>query len=150
MRLAGLRADDDAITLGKALIRGWVTNGAGPMARDDIRRAVAAAGLLAKRGTLVLAVHAFDHRPTATPANVEVDLVDLYDGADPFSRVQLRDPADWNAQVGPAILGAAAPRGIRHPVRPRDRLDAPAPLVRGWPRPARCPRLGPVARPARS
>ena len=107
MRLAGLRADDDAITLGKALVRGWVTDGAGPVARDDIRRAVAVAGLLARSGTLVLAVHAIDRQPTATPANVEIDLVDLYDGADPFSRVQLRDRADWNSKVGPAILGAA-------------------------------------------
>lgn len=107
MRLAGLRADANAITVGKALVRGWVTDGAGPMSRDDIRRAVAEAGLLAKNGTLVLAVHAIDRQPTATPANIEIDLVHLYAGAEPFARVQLRDPADWNARVIPAIRGAA-------------------------------------------
>jgi hypothetical protein len=107
MRLAGLRSDNDAVTLGKALIRGWVTDGAGPMSRDGIRRAVASAGLLARHGTLVLAVHAIDRQPTATPPNVEIDLVDLYQGTDPFARVQLRDPADWNAKVEPAIRNAA-------------------------------------------
>jgi hypothetical protein len=107
MRLVGLRADADAVILGKALVRRWVTDGAGPMGRDDIRRAVGEAGLLAKNGTLVLAVHAIDRQPTATPANVEIDLVHLYDGADPFARVQLCDPADWNGKVTPAIRGAA-------------------------------------------
>jgi SMODS-associated and fused to various effectors sensor domain len=107
MRLAGLRSDNDAVILGKALVRGWVTDGAGPMSRDDIRRAVAKAGLLARKGTLVLAVHAIDRQPTATPPNVEIDLVDLYDGTDAFARVQLRDPADWNAKVEPAVRSAA-------------------------------------------
>jgi len=107
MRLAGLRSDDDAVIVGKALVRGWVTDGAGPISRDDIRRAVAQAGLLARSGTLVLAVHAIDRQPTAMAPNVEIDLVDLYDGADPFDRLQLRDPADWNAKVEPAIRNAA-------------------------------------------
>jgi hypothetical protein len=106
MRLVGLRGDDQAVILGKALIRRWVTNGAGPMSRNDIRKAVAEAGLLARNGTLVLAVHAIDHQPTATPANVEVDLVHLYDGADSFSRIQLRDPAGWQAKVVPAVHAA--------------------------------------------
>jgi hypothetical protein len=107
MRLAGLRSDEDAVTMGKALVRGWVTDGTGPMSRDDIRRAVANAGLLARNGTLVIAVHAIDRQPTATPPNVEIDLVDLYDGTDAFTRVQLRDPSDWTAKVEPAIRNAA-------------------------------------------
>jgi hypothetical protein len=77
------------------------------MSPDDIRRAAASAGLLARNGTLVLAVHAIDRQPTATPPNVEIDLVDLYDGGEAFARVQLRDPADWNAKVEPAIRNAA-------------------------------------------
>jgi len=107
MRLAGLRSDDDAVILGKALVRSWVTDGTGPMSRDNIRQAVAKTGLLARNGTLVLAVHAIDRQPTATPPNVEINLVDLYDGTDAFARVQLRDPADWDAKVGPAIRNAA-------------------------------------------
>ncbi len=107
MRLTGLRSDDDAVTVGKSMVRSWVTDGAGPMSRDNIRRAVAKAGLLARNGTLVLAVHAIDRQPTATPPNVEIDLVGLYDGTDAFTRVQLRDPADWNAKVAPAIRNAA-------------------------------------------
>jgi hypothetical protein len=77
------------------------------MSRDDIRRAVARAGLLARNGTLVLAVHAIDRQQTPTPPNVEIDLVDLYADTDAFARVQLRDPADWNSKVEPAIRNAA-------------------------------------------
>jgi hypothetical protein len=107
MRLAGLLADAQAVTVGKAMVRGWVTDGAGPQTRDDIHRQVASRGLLARAGTLVFAVHAIDRQPTLTPANVEVDFVELYDGVDPFSRVQLRDPADWKSRVTPALQSAA-------------------------------------------
>lgn len=106
MRSAGLRSDDDAVTAGKAMIRGWVTDGTGPQTRDDIRRQVAEHSLLARKGTLVLAVHAVDQRNTPMQPNVTVDF-DLYDGNDSFSRRQLRDPDDWERVVKPAIASAA-------------------------------------------
>jgi hypothetical protein len=107
MRQAGLRTDDEAITIGKALVRSWVTSGAGPQTRDDIRRQVADRNLLARTGTLTLAVHAIDHQPAAAPANVELDFTALFDGDTPFARRQLKDPANWQRVIMPELRNAA-------------------------------------------
>lgn len=117
MQLAGLRSDDEAVQLGVGIVRGWVTDGRGTQTRDDVRRQVAQAGLLAREGTLLLVVHGIDRDPTSTQPNVELDFVDLYLGDDSFSRKQLRNPADWDAVVRPAIDGAAkglAAYRVRH------------------------------------
>jgi CBASS immunity sensor of nucleotide second messenger signals len=106
MQIGALRADDEAVTVGKAIARGWVADGAGPQTRDDIRRQVTGRNLLAREGTLVLAVHAIDDAPTPEQPNVSVNIVDLYDGADAFSRRRLRDPEDWSRRVVPALADA--------------------------------------------
>jgi hypothetical protein len=107
MRQAGLRVDDEAIIIGKALVRSWVTSGAGPQTPDDIRRQVAEENLLARSGILTLAVHAIDRQPAATPANVELDFTALFDGDNPFARRQLKDPDDWQRVVMPDLARAA-------------------------------------------
>jgi SMODS-associated and fused to various effectors sensor domain len=107
MHQAGLRTDGEAITSGKALIRSWVTSGAGPQRRDDIRRQVADRSLLARSGTLTLAVHAIDHQPDAAPANVELDFTALFDGETAFARRQLKDPAGWREIIAPELAQAA-------------------------------------------
>ena len=107
MHRAGLRTDDEAITIGKALIRSWVTAGAGPQTRDDIRRQVAGRNLLARSGTLTLAVHAIDRQPSAAPANVELNFTALFDGDTPFARRQLKDPSDWQQVIMPQLAGAS-------------------------------------------
>lgn len=107
MRAAGLRTDVEAITIGKALVRSWVTSGAGPQTQDDIRRQVADRNLLSRSGTLTLTIHAIDRQPAAVPANVELDFTALFDGDTPFARRQLKDPADWQLVVMPD-LGRAA------------------------------------------
>jgi hypothetical protein len=107
MHKAGLRTDDEAITVGKALIRSWVTTGSGPQTRDDIRRQVAERNLLAKSGTLTLAVHAIDRQAAADPANVELDFIALFDGDKPFARRQLKDPSDWQQVIVPELARAA-------------------------------------------
>lgn len=107
MKLSGLRSDDEAVQLGVGIARSWVTDGLGTQTTDDVRRKVAQHGLLARDGTLLLAVHGIDRDPTATQPNVELDFVDLYVGDDSFARKQLRNPTDWNEVVRPAIDGAA-------------------------------------------
>jgi hypothetical protein len=107
MRQAGLRSDNEAITTGKALVRSWVTTGAGPQTQDDIRRQVADRNLLARTGTLTLAVHAIDHQAAAAPANVELDFTALFDGDTPFARRQLQDPANWQQVIVPELRNAA-------------------------------------------
>ena len=106
LRNAGLRDDDDAIIVARAMVRGWVTAGAGPRTRDAIRAELAGKNLLARNGTLVLAIHAIDRLPTADLPNVTFDIVDLYPAVEPFQRRQLTDPSAWNAQVMPGLVAA--------------------------------------------
>jgi len=106
MHKAGLRTDDEAITIGKALVRSWVTTGAGPQTRDDIRRQVGGRNLLARSGTLTLAVHAIDRQPAIGPANVELDFTALFEGDSPFARRQLKDPSGWQQVIMPGLADA--------------------------------------------
>jgi hypothetical protein len=117
MRQAGLRTDDEAIAIGKTLVRSWVTSGAGPQTRDEIRRQVADKGLLARSGTLTLAVHAIDHQPAAAPANVELDFTALFEGDTPFVRRQLKDPSDWQQIIVPELTRAARALEVYGPRR---------------------------------
>lgn len=97
---------------------------------DHVRGSPAGKDLLARAGTLVLTIHAIDRQPTPTPANVQVDIVDLFDGADPYARIQLRDPADWQNRITPALQAAA--RDLEaYATRRVHRLDAAAAVVRG-------------------
>lgn len=107
MELAGLRADDDAVTIGISMARRWVTDGAGPRSANDVRAEAAANNLLALTGTLLLAVHGIDTDPTPTTPNVTLDFVDLYDGEDPFSRKLLKDEALWATVILPSFNAAA-------------------------------------------
>jgi hypothetical protein len=103
MRNVGLRADPDAVVIGKSLVREWVKRGLGRQTRDDLRRQVADSGLLARTGTLIFAVHAIDRTPDRVQPTVELDIVELYEGDAPFSRRQLREPGDWNGRVLPLL-----------------------------------------------
>lgn len=80
MNVAGLRADEEALAVGRALVREWVKTGAGPQSREQIKRQVADRQLLARPDTLVFAVHAIDHDNRQTGATIEMDVVDLYTG----------------------------------------------------------------------
>jgi hypothetical protein len=106
MRAAGLRTDDDAIARGRDMVRDWVKTGAGPQTPDTIRRQVADATLLARHGTLVLAVHAIDRPAHNLQPSVIVDFVDLYEGDTDRERRQLRDPGDWQHGVMPRLADA--------------------------------------------
>jgi hypothetical protein len=117
MKLAGLRSDDEAVQLAVGIVHSWVTDGRGTQTTDDVRREVAQHGLLADQGMLLLALHGIDRDPTATQPNIELDFVDLYAGDDSFSRKRLRNTADWDHVVRPAIDDAAkalAAYRVRH------------------------------------
>jgi hypothetical protein len=107
MELSALRFDAEAIKLGVGMVRSWVTDGRGPQSADDIRRAASEHGLLAREGTLLLAIHGIDREPLPGPPNIELDFVDLYKGEESFSRKQLEDPSKWDTEVRPAIENAA-------------------------------------------
>ncbi|MFC0623254.1 SAVED domain-containing protein [Kribbella deserti] len=142
MRNVGLRADPDAVVIGKSMVREWVKRGLGRQTRDDLRRQVADRGLLARAGTLIFAIHAIDRTPDRVQPTVELDIVHLYEGDAPFSRRQLREPCDWNGRVLPLLqnrvreLEAYGPRrvhvtgAIRLPML--FAVGRALPDVRGW------------------
>jgi hypothetical protein len=107
MELAGLRSDDEAVTVGVDLASGWVTNGVGPRTADDVRAEAAARNLLAVEGELLLLVNGIDQEQTATPPNFVLDFVDLYEGESSFARKVLKAPGDWHNVIGPAFNEAA-------------------------------------------
>ena len=117
MELAGLRSDDEAVTVGVNMVRNWVTNGTGARTTADVRTEVAARNLLALDGKLLLLVNGIDRESTPTPPNVTLDFIDLYDGDDSFSRKLLHDRANWDAVIRPAFDDAAdmlASYGVHH------------------------------------
>ncbi|TDO44172.1 hypothetical protein EV643_117195 [Kribbella sp. VKM Ac-2527] len=142
MRNVGLRADPDAVVIGKTMVREWVKQGLGRHSRDELRRQVAEKGLLARSGTLVFAVHAIDRTPDRVQPTVELDIVDLYEGEEPFARRKLREPRDWNDRVLPLLrekvreLEAYGPRRVHATGSMRlpmlFAVGRALPDVRGW------------------
>lgn len=105
---AGFQGDDVATSLGVEMVREWVKEGVGPRSRDDVRSELARRNLLARGSQLVLAVHGIDRSRLPQPPNATVDIVDLYDGDDPFSRRLLKDPTAWTTEVLPALKAVKA------------------------------------------
>lgn len=103
MQLAGLRADDEALIVGKHLVRTWVKTGAGPQDRDSLKRQVAEKNLLARTGTLVFEVHGTDRSASNCTPNAKLDIVDLYSGDNSDARRILREHSDWNTKVQPSL-----------------------------------------------
>lgn len=107
MRGAGLRTDDDALARGKEMVKSWIKNGKGAQEVDAIRKQVGNAGLLARAGTLILAVDAIDRPNRSIVPNLTLDWVDLYDGDSGYNRRQLHNPDDWSNVILPDIKIAA-------------------------------------------
>lgn len=63
-------------------------------------------GLVARGRQLLLAVNAIEHVTTKHRPNAVIDIVDLYDGDDAFSRRQLRNTTDWDQRVQPRLAAA--------------------------------------------
>jgi hypothetical protein len=78
-----------------------VKEGTGIRTRADLRRELTEINLLAREGELVLAVHAIDRAALSNAANATIDILDLYEGDDPFDRRQLKDPSAWMDQALP-------------------------------------------------
>jgi hypothetical protein len=95
MRLAGLRSDDEAVTIGIDIVRGWVKNGAGPRTPAQIRAEAAGRKLLADDDRVVLAVDAIDHPGSSNLPTVKLGWVERFDGDTPRQRRLLRKGYRW-------------------------------------------------------
>jgi SMODS-associated and fused to various effectors sensor domain len=108
MLAAGLRYDDDALTLGVAAVRRWVIDGVRTQTLPELQQRVEALNLGLADPRAILLVQAIDRDPHPEDATEQLDWVDLYDGANAFERVVPRAPAAWTTMA--AELDAAAAR----------------------------------------
>lgn len=106
LRNAGFRGDPHAVSLAIEMVRTWVKEGTGIRNRADLQRELTEMNLLGREGELVFAVHGIDRPALAYAPNATVDILDLYQGDDPFTRRKLKDPAAWMAEVLPALKAA--------------------------------------------
>jgi hypothetical protein len=103
MRNAGLRDDADAVKLGQSMVRGWVTDGVRAITKDELFGFLVEKQLLERGAVVTFAIHAIDDVGLARPANVELDLRELYSETQPFQRRRLADPNSWESVVVPAL-----------------------------------------------
>ena len=107
MFAAGLRHDDDAISRGIDIVRGWVTSGKRKLTRAELYRAVEP---LTRPGDLPAAsilVQAIDQDPMPETATTVLDWSSSFPGSEPRVRRLPIDQALWNDQFRPELQRAA-------------------------------------------
>lgn len=91
----GLRADEQAITLGVALVRGWVVEGVRKLARDDIQAQIEDLDIRQEAPQALLVIQAIDRDLHPEDATIAIDWLDLFKGGSPAERRVPDDPAAW-------------------------------------------------------
>ena len=107
MFAAGLRHDEDAVSLGMSIVRGWVTGGKRRISREDLERAVEP---LKRPGTLPAAsllVQAIDRDLMPETATTVLDWTDKFPGGEPRVRRLPSSRALWNGRFRPDMRSAA-------------------------------------------
>lgn len=107
MAAHGLRADEQAVALGIATVRGWVADGKRRFDLTELRAEVDQLNLRQTDPWCVLLVQAIDRHPHPEDATVTLDWVDLFDGETPFTRRRPRDPTAWETRMRPELRTAA-------------------------------------------
>jgi len=107
MAAHGLRADEQAVALGIATVRGWVADGRRRFDPAELRAEVDRLNLRHTDPWCVLLVQAIDRHPHPEDAAVTLDWVDLLDGDTPFIRRRPRDPAAWETRMRAELRTAA-------------------------------------------
>ncbi|MCH7923117.1 MAG: SAVED domain-containing protein [Nitrospinae bacterium] len=102
----GLRADTDALCLGVAAVRGWVTGGKRKLSVEEIRKEVESLNLRKEEPVAMLLVQAIERDPMPESATLALDWVDLYEGDEPRTRRRLQNGLLWNERLRPEIQQA--------------------------------------------
>lgn len=103
----GLRIGPQGLANGLALVRGWVQERWRRRSVEQLREIIADSCDVANDAGALLVVEAIDDDPHPEDGTEHIRFVEHYDGDDPNSRRQLRDPDDWQGVVRPAIVAAA-------------------------------------------
>ena len=107
MYTAGLRHDEDAVSMGVEIVRGWVTGGKREITAAELRRAVEPLKQPGNPPTASILVQAIDRDPVPVVATVVLDWFGLFPGSESRVRRQPSDPALWNGRFRPELQQAA-------------------------------------------
>lgn len=91
MLASGMHHDEGSVRRGIDLVRQWVLDGRRRLEADEVRLAIAGAGLVARAPWSTLLIQGINHDPHADDADITLDFVDLYEGGEPNARRQVRD-----------------------------------------------------------
>ena len=107
MYAAGLRHDEEAITQGVGIVRGWVTGGKRKLTTAELRRAVEPLKRTDDLPAASLLVQAIDRDPMPEVATIALDWAGLFPGTEPRERRLPTDRAMWNDRFRPELQKAA-------------------------------------------
>lgn len=107
MSAIGLRHDEDAVTRGVEIVRGWVTGGKRVITVAEMRREVESLKQPGNSPTASVLVQAIGRDPVPETATITLDWADLFPGNEPRVRCQPLDPAMWNGRFRPELQRAA-------------------------------------------
>lgn len=106
MVAAGLDGSEAALQVGLNLVTSWVIGGKRIVTEEEVLQAVE--GLRRREPSALLIIQAIDTDPHADEATVALNWVDLFDGDEPWTRIQPRDPAGWKRIDGELVDAATA------------------------------------------
>lgn len=106
MRAVGFRSDIAAVLAAIGALRELIRTGVRELDAAGVNDLADKLQLPAGTPRATLLVQSLTHDPWPETATAAVDWVDLFDGDDPASRRQLKDPADWNQRLKPELVAA--------------------------------------------
>lgn len=106
MRAAGLRFDAEAIATAGDLISWCVETNIRELTADTLVPHIDERNLAAARSAGSLLIECLSPDPWPEAATAAVDWIDLFDGDEPATRRQLRDPEGWERELKPDLRAA--------------------------------------------
>ena len=107
MFAAGLRYDEEAVSQGMKIVRGWVTGGQRKLTTAELRRAVEPLKRPDDLPAASLLVQAIDRDPMPEAATIVLDWANLFPGNEARVRRLPIDQGLWNGQFRPELQRAA-------------------------------------------
>jgi SMODS-associated and fused to various effectors sensor domain len=104
----GLRADFEALDVGVSEIGRMIGEGVREVDAPGLREIVERRRLRADQRRATVVIEAIDHDPWPEAATIALDWVDMFEGEEPGSRCQLREPEGWNATLKPKLRQTVA------------------------------------------
>ena len=103
MRAVGYRPEPDALLSAVGALRKLIRTGVRELDAEAVRAVAEELSLAVGKPRATLLVQSLRPDPWPETATTAVNWVDLFEGDDPGSRRQLKDPSDWNKRLKPEL-----------------------------------------------